>query len=346
MFRNYCLTAIFSTVTLLWTTANAGLVTLDTESHSRFRVTNQCAETLWIQQNFVYKSNDPVVVRVPEGMSYDYTIPDEGLASTRFWAKSDCNEFGFQCGVGESVGVPEAEKQGIQHGPYAPDINSKFEATWGCMSSIFVNDPKRCAVNPSDPAKHLDALTWWNGSAVDGYTFPYAIRITHDELSCVHMRTGAPLHHPGVDCGGLRASSCPKDVDLSTEGKFNQINNHDMTHVNLQWMNEKTAQPAGCFSPCAKLTTSQGSDNGQTNGGWRVILGDLTPESNQAKMYCCPTPPVSPEACRVGPASKHEYTKSVHGAQQCNVYTYAYDDAEGLGVCGAQTHFELVFCPR
>ena len=327
-------------------TSSAAITNPDMPQASRLRITNQCDKTLWIQQDYKITTQDPVVVKVPAGMSYDYTIPEIGLPATRFWPKSDCNAQGYNCTVGESVGVPEAEKKGFQHGPYAPDINSKFEATWGCMKSIFDHNPALCASNPSNPSHHLDDQTWWNGSAVDGYTFPYAIHVSNHNNTCTDLRNGQTLPNPGVDCGQLSVSSCPTDVNLSTEGKFNVINGVDVTRINLQWLADKTQTPIGCFSPCSKLTTAQGSDNGKTGGGWHTILGGLIPQSPEAQMYCCPTPPVTPEACSAGPAARSSYSTSVHLTQKCDAYTYAYDDGQGLAKCGSQTQFEVVFCPK
>jgi hypothetical protein len=119
-----------------------------------------------------------------------------------------------------------------------------------------------------------------------------------------------------------------------------------VTQVNLQWLDPKTGSPVGCFSPCSKLTTAQGSDNGRKDGGWRNILGGLSPQSPEAQMYCCPTPPISPGVCSAGPAARSSYALSVHSNQQCDAYTYAYDDAKGLARCGSQTQFEITFCPK
>lgn len=325
--------------------SNAGLVATGSQQNARLRITNQCAQTIWIQQDFKSSTGDPIVVEIPKSSSYDYSIPDQGLASTRFWPKTGCNSHGYDCSLGESTGVPDAEVKGYQHGPYAPDINSKFEATWGCLQAIFSNNPSLCAANPSSPANHLNAETWWNGSAVDGYTLPYQIAVKNHNGSCMDIVTGKPLSSPGVNCGQLKADACPSDANLSTEGKYNIINGVNVTHVNLKWLDAKTGKAIGCFSPCSKLTTAQGSDNGQTGGGWRTILGGLTPQSPAAQMYCCPTPPISPGVCSAGPAARSSYSLSVHSGQLCDSYTYAYDDAKGLARCGAQTQFEITFCP-
>lgn len=318
----------------------------DSSQNSRFRVTNQCDETLWIQQDFKHPSNDPIVVKIVPGMSYDYNIPESGLASTRFWPKSGCNEHGYNCKVGESTAVPEALENNWQKPPFAPDINSKFEATWGCAPAIFNNNPSLCAQNPSSPGNHIGPETWWNGSAVDGYTYPYAVNVINHNNTCLDIHSDKVLSDPGVNCAGLSPQYCPTSANLSTEGQFNVINGVDVSQVNLQWLDKVTNKPTGCFSPCAKLTTAQGSDNGGNAGGWKNVLGGLTPESPEAQMYCCPTPPVSNSQCIAGPAARSSYAQSVAQVQKCNSYTYAYDDAKGLARCGAQTQFELIFCPK
>lgn len=80
----------FSRFLLCYEGSNAGLINSNTSQNSRLRITNQCANILWIQQDYKHQINDPVVVEIPSGKSYDYTIPDAGLASTRFWPKSGC----------------------------------------------------------------------------------------------------------------------------------------------------------------------------------------------------------------------------------------------------------------
>lgn len=338
---------VFATFLFLTSaTLFAAITTPDVEQTSRFRVTNYCNEALWVQQDYKNPTQDPNVVEIAPGLSYDYNIPDKGLASTRFWPKKGCNEHGYNCKVGESTAVPAAEANGWQKPPYAPDINSKFEATWGCVDAIFNNNPGFCAANPSDPGHNLGRETWWNGSAVDGYTLPYAVNVLNHQNTCLDIHSGQVLTDPGVTCGGLKPSLCPSDANLSTEGQYNVVNGVNITNVNLQWIDQATGEPVGCFSPCAKLTTAQGSDGGSSAGGWKHILGGLNPESPEAQMYCCPTPPISSGQCSAGPAARSSYAQSINHVQNCNSYTYAYDDAKGLARCGPQTKFELIFCPK
>eukprot|EP00438_Fugacium_kawagutii_P014650 Skav218867 [mRNA] locus=scaffold2417:278959:286017:+ [translate_table: standard] len=64
-----------------------------------------------------------------------------------------------------------------------------------------------------------------------------------------------------------------------------------------------------------------------------------------AAPYCCPTPPVSPQACRSGPVAKTKYVEAVH--RFCpGVYAFCYDDAMGLLQCSADSNYQLeFFCP-
>ncbi|CAE7472744.1 unnamed protein product [Symbiodinium natans] len=93
---------------------------------------------------------------------------------------------------------------------------------------------------------------------------------------------------------------------------------------------------AGCYSPCLKLTDPKWNN---TASRGRSRTDDV------AAPYCCPTPPISPQACRSGPVEGTEYVKAVH--QYCpGVYAYCYDDEMGLLQCSADSNYELeFFCP-
>ena len=70
-----------------------------------------------------------------------------------------------------------------------------------------------------------------------------------------------------------------------------------------------------------------------------------TPESPEARDYCCPTPPISPEQCSKGPVIRTSFVATVH--KLCpSVYAYAYDDGIGLAKCPAGTRYHVTFyCP-
>jgi hypothetical protein len=314
-----------------------GAVATAAEPPTRLRITNHCPYPLWIQQDFKHPTADPVVREVGAGASLDYAIPDQGLAATRYWAKANCNSWGYDCAIGESTGVPAA--QAAKHQTvtlFDPQIDSKLEATWGCLEK----DPSKCALNPSsNRGERLDGWTWWNGSVVDGYTFPFEILTRTPGAKCYDQRSGSLLQDASVRCGGLDPRQCPAGENLSTGGKYGTISGVDVTRVDLRLgAVTAVADLVGCFSPCTKLTQA-------ARGGWRTKLGGLAPDSPQAQMYCCPTPPVSPASCSAGPAATTQYLQAVQGPQKCNSYAYAYDDAQGLAKCEGPMKFELVYCP-
>jgi hypothetical protein len=111
---------------------------------TRLRIVNRCGETIWIA---------PIEVELAPGGFHDVDIPDEGLASQRYWPKVGCNAAGDDCAIGEN---------------YQPPIDSKFEATFAPIGS---ND-----------------ATFYNLSLVDGYTLPFSVRPVGDGAgsgSCV-----------------------------------------------------------------------------------------------------------------------------------------------------------------
>jgi len=120
--------------------------------------------------------------------------------------------------------------------------------------------------------------------------------------------------HRGVDCSALQLSGCPKELRIR---------------------DPISKRVAGCYSPCAKLTYPH----------WGNEAGKYGPRDEEAKMMCCPTPPVSPQQCMDGPVARSSYVKMVH--QSCpGVYGYAYDDAEGLSLCKSGVQYKVTFyCP-
>lgn len=303
-------------------------------------VTNGCPYTIWIQQDYRHKTpSDPIVVSIASGGSHDYTIPLEGLASTRFWAKANCNTYGYDCAIGESSSVPSAQSAGQQTAKtiFDPGIDSKFEATWGCRLA----DPSQCAANPSNPSVKLDGWTFWDGSVVDGYTFAYRIDVTavSGTLNCLSANSGTPLADATVDCSRLHPASCPTNENLSSGGKHNTIHGLNVTNVNLQYRAyTDSSDIVGCFSPCELMTSGQWE-------GWSAQLGNLTPTSPEAVEYCCPASAITPDACRAGAGAKTQYDRSIHTTQSCNAYSYAYDDGIGLVKCDGAVKYHVTYCP-
>lgn len=273
--------------------------------------------------------NAPNHNSIPAGGSMTYNIPDKGLASMRFWPAFDCDASGQNCRVGSSGGPAEFGFTCPPHG-CAPPIDSKFEATFGCISGIADGS---CQQNPSAPGQPLGRNDWWNSSAVDGFTVP--MKVVVNGFCPTGPINVAPFWGPGgptngvIDCSALRVSQCPTTENLSADGRFPALSS-----VNLV-ANNPTGGVAGCYSPAGKLTYA--------NWGNSPTYAPAAPE---AQWYTCPTPPISPEACASGPADRSKYRNYIHSV--CPTYAYAYDDGFGLSSCPASTltTYEVTFyCP-
>ena len=287
-----------------------------TQAPGTLRVSNGCGFPIWVAQQ-----NLPGAVPLTyltEDSHVDFAIPAAGAPSTRFWAKAECDDAGQACQIGQSQAPCPA-------GGCAPPVDSKLEASFACLLS----DAGGCAVNPSSPdGGRLDSILWWNASLVDGFTLPFAVRVSgvetgaEDESGPPHGRS---VHCEPADCSQLKMSECPTDDDLSDDGK-NPLYVHQ---------DERTTGGAGCFAPYMKLGYP-----GHGGDGLNAPAGPVE------KMYACPTPPVSPDACRGGPVTKTKYVKLVRRACKETVYSYAYDDALGLRACPGQALLELAYCPE
>lgn len=190
-----------------------------------------------------------------------------------------------------------------------PPIESKFEATFA--------DAEKC---PTEGASG-DCVTWYNGSQVDGYTLPFEIIPKgrgSDAAGCT------PL-----DCSGLELARCPSAEDLSQGGKFPAYSS-----VDLRVFDDKDpAKVVGCMAPCKRLNFPV---------PWGLSQNELTPPTVD---FCCPTPPISAEQCREGPVTATQYVNRLQ--EMCpDVYSYAYDDADALRNCPAQTQLEVIFCSK
>lgn len=273
---------------------------------SRLVMLNKCSYPIWVQQQNMPAST-PAVIQIGTGASISYDIPAAGLASTRFWPKTGCDSSGNNCKMGQSS--PPCPTNGC-----APPVDSKLEATWGCLFA----EPSKCASTPQ--GNKIDMTTWWNASAVDGYTLPYTITASGGD--------GRPACS-NVDCTGLTAVGCPTDDDLSTGGKFPKY-----THQN-EHVSGPTPDYVGCYSTCMKLNyPTHGGDNGGS------------PQGPGLQMYCCPTPPIQPAQCSAGPVVKTKYVEAVHKMCHQTVYGYAYDDTVGLRNCSSNTSFTMTFGPN
>lgn len=276
---------------------------------ARLRVTNKCEVPIWIQQQGFPTD---ALVMLDKDKSHEYQIPAAGLASTRFWPKILCDKDGNNCAIGQSSAPCPAKG-------CAPPVDSKLEATWGCTLA----DKTKCGYTPQG-VRMID--TFWNASAVDGYTLPFTVAISGGDkrTSCIP-----------VDCADLATAKCPTDEDLSNGGK-----NPTYAHQNLATKNPATSGPfaggyAGCFATCTKLNYP----------GWGGD-GLNAPAGAVEQMYCCPTPPISAAQCSAGPVATTKYVKSIHAACKGTAYGYAYDDGLGGRVCSGDAVLEFVVGPK
>lgn len=269
-------------------------------STRKLTVKSTCKDPIWIQQQG--HTGAPALVEITFGKSTTYEIPDEGLPSARYWAKTGCDKDGNNCTTGQSS--PPCPAAGC-----APPVDSKLEATWGCTLS-----PKeKCAKTPQG---HHIQNTFWNSSAVDGYTLPYDVRVTEQSTGCTD-----------VNCAMLDHTQCPADENLD-QGLTQKW--PDDAKIDLRVSGESNA----CFSPCTAL--------GFPGYGGKGIQ---PPSSDQTALYCCPTPPVSSAQCNAGPVVKTKYVKAVHMMCHDTTYAHAYDDATGLRSCAPKIEVTLTFCP-
>jgi hypothetical protein len=277
---------------------------------TRLRITNRCDEPIWIahSDNLSGEQN----VRLADGELHDYAIPDEGLASVRFWPKRGCDAEGRNCAIGdtgEGGGAP-CGASGCQ-----PPLDSKFEATFAALGS--------------------GAASWYNLSLVDGYTLPFGVV---PKGAAAGMGTCV-----AADCSALSLAACPADEDLSGGGAHPAYASVDLR------VPGGSGGPLACLSPCKKWSYPAPYGLGQPEGidpGLHMCCptpidpatGDCT-----AANGC-----ISPDACRdeSDPLSvtRTSYVELIHAVCPA-AYGYSYDDAQGLHDCPADTRFEVVFCP-
>jgi len=315
-------------------------------AHKRLKIISGCSQPMWIQYlggNGGGTLNAPNRFMLPgTGSFIEYDIPDKGLAGLRVWPGFGCDGAGQNCVIGASGGPASLGFTCPAGIGCSPPLDSKWEGTFGCIPGI---PDSACQANPSGNGP-LGRGDFWNSSFVDGYTVPMRVNVVGH---CPPGPQPAPVFGPGgppggvVDCSNIRYSDCPRNENLSTDGQFPQLSSLDLLlrHPNPDGSYSTTS--VGCFSPSGKLTMGQ----------WQSIPRPpfagttYAPGAPEARMYACPTPPISPEQCSAGPASRTGYTNMIH--TKCQTYAYPYDDAFGLASCPAATNlrYEVTFfCPQ
>jgi len=188
-----------------------------------------------------------------------------------------------------------------------------------CNETIGCAPPVDTKFEASFSAGGVD---WVDVSLVDGWTLPFKFRMS--EL----CSAGDGNRHASkdVDCSELAFDSCPG---------AEHVGNASNGPVDLRVLHPSSGAVVGCYAPCGKLTYSN----------WGNKAAKFGPADPEAREYCCPTPPESPQACRAGPVKDTKFVKAVH--HKCpGVYGYSYDDGMGLLVCPNHTQYEMIYhCP-
>lgn len=174
------------------------------KSRKRFRVTNKCSHRLWIQSSGTDLPHDPDIVSLLAGESYDYSIPLAGLPSVRFLPKVGCDDLGNNCLV---QSMPPCPKEGC-----TPPIDSKFEASFGCI----LDDRASCSkTGQGQVSTYQD---WWDGSAVDGWTLPFSILVNDGGHGLAPGTSSSHGQCGDVVCSDLSAEKlCPRQEFLTPE---------------------------------------------------------------------------------------------------------------------------------
>ena len=320
---------------------------------------------------------DPVI-EAKQGENVDYIIPSTGIAGTRFWGKLGCDNTGTNCLVGDSqqywcdpdnpssqnpnAQCPTGQKGQVGGCPTngcTPPIDSLFEATFACTEE----DTSKCWLNPSDTSATLDGpVTNFDTSQVDGWTFPYKLEILNTASQCDNGN-GLSL----IDGSQLNVTNCPTNEDLSLNDMFPTTSGSipdppaDLTSVDLRLCDNgvcdaDSTQIVGCMAPCRKLTF------GQPDGFQQPETSDSVP----SLYMCCPAdivdapgavnPDSVSQSCTDGPdwcmdiggcgVAQTQYVQVVRASTNGQVYSYAFDDTNGLHTCPAkETQYVMTLCP-
>lgn len=285
----------------------------------RLRVINGCPTApMWIAHMAAASTGpDPQSIRIEPGGVYEFSTPSH-LMATRYWPKMGCDAQGHNCSLGDSGGPEQACVRNPVTGDYdysrcSPPVDTKFEASFG-------QNGEPC--NPrAEGGTQMRGCDFVDLSLVDGWTLPVKFEASGECMTNRDERVEV------IDCSGLSLDACPAEEVLTAAG---------MT-VDLRAINPITNRVAGCYSPCSKLLDTKWSNR-------ELAVGRLA-EAPGVAPYCCPTPPLSPEACRAGPITTTNFLNAVH--TRCpGVYGYAYDDGMGLMRCSSATIYTVTFyCP-
>lgn len=268
-------------------------------------IRNNCAQPIWVAHSS--NVNVPQNVKLPTGASFVYDVPVGGIAATRFWPKTGCNESGLNCTIGDSVAPCPA-------GGCQPPIESKFEATFA--------------------AKGGPDQTWYNLSQVDGYTLPFKVVPTGNGAGTGNCVTS--------DCAGLTLDKCPGAEDLGN-GVIGGYANQDLRV--RDGSGKVIGCMAPCKKWNYPAPWGLGKPESADPGLHLCCPTPIDPNSGQCTpQNACMT---SQACSNTGDPLSVEHTDYVAAMRQMcpSAYSYAYDDAAGLHACPNTTSFEVTFCP-
>ena len=272
---------------------------------TRLRITNHCAQPIWI----AHSDNVPDTqnIELARGASYDYAIPDAGVASVRFWPKTGCDASGHACAIGDSGegGGKPCPSTGCQ-----PPVDSKFEATFA-------------SIGGSDQ-------TWYNLSQVDGYTLPFAVHpfgAGAEVGSCVSS-----------DCSQLSLDGCPSDDDLGASYMHEDLRIRDGA-------GNVIACAAPCKKINYPAPYGHGQPENVDPGLHMCCPTPIDPASgNCTAANGCMTSEACRDGSDPASVVRTGYVAALH--RMCpSAYAFSYDDANGLHACPPDTRFEVTFCP-
>lgn len=310
------------------------------EQYTRLRVTNQNSnkQTVWIQQLNI--PDEPDIVMLEYGKSYDYNIPDEGVASVRVWPKTNCDDSGNNCSTGQSI--PPCPNTGCQ-----PPFESKVEFTFG-------------DINSSTESTDYDV------SFADGYTLPLKVIVKNasNNDKAGDKSYDAKAYDKSLcrtlDFTDLTLDKCPTSDTLA-----------GTKNVNLQVKDDK-GNVIACIAPCQKaVQPSPWGLGGSTSSdpGLHMCcptpcnyidckVGDAcncaatscsgcTPSSDCTWSNACATSDTCSDSSDPNSVVNTDYYKTIKKYAPY-AYGYAYDDNPNnktpvLMSCSTQTQYEVIF---
>jgi len=166
-------------------------------------------------------------------------------------------------------------------------------------------------------SKYIYSVTGWNGrlwpkSGCDSPGKNCVVGNTDNTL--LEFNFGSQIYY---DVSLVDGYTTPVTLSPSTVGGSCIVASCDLTisqcPPDLILLNS-AGQQVACQSPCSKTNM---------------------------EVYCCGN--TAPDVCRTGPVVQTNYVQLLH--QQCpTVYSYSYDDSNGLHVCPGSTNFTITFC--